>query len=170
MWKVSPEPATASGRRMRDFNELKLSRFRRAVPPSCPRADVVRFEEKFGVKLPPAYAALLYFSNGGYPATNTFRLPGCSEALAINEFYYLAPEYRSDPSGRGPGSNLWFQMEVSSLPAQCVPIASDAFGNQVYLDLSKDPAPVMALIHDPDETVRVADSFEKFLDLLCPGD
>ena len=153
---------------MRDFRELKLSRFGRPIPAVCGQADIERFEERYGVRLPRAYAQLLLHANGGYPKVNRFPPPPGSEdtEFAINEFYYLWPEQRPDPwSG---GSNLWLKMEVAAryLPPKSVPFAADGFGNEVFLDVARDPAPVMVLLHDPAEGGRVADSFEAFLDLL----
>ena len=156
---------------MRNFSDLKLRRFGRPVPTACSQPDIDRFEARYDVRLPRAYAQLLLYSNGGYPAANVFPLPPGSEdsEFAINDFYYLLPDVRTDPQG-GSGSNLWFRMEVAAgyLPPKSVPIAADAFGNEVFLDVSEDPAPVFVRLHDPDEGSRVADSFEAFLDLLRP--
>ena len=153
---------------MRKLEELKLRRFFRPAPP-CTVADVAWFEQRYGVKLPAAYVALLTFTNGGWPGVNRFLPAGSKdgEVFAVNAFYHLTPPHHAHEKANA-GESVWRSTEALRpfLGPRAVPIASDGCGNEVYLDFRSDPPSVRLSVHDPDDDVLVADTFEKFLDLL----
>jgi len=150
---------------MRNLSELNINEGGRPVPRPAPNQPVVAaFESHFGLKLPSAYSALLQHANGGHPELDSFKPIGTPGAAtwSVNRFYHLDDE-RTSPS------NLWSTTEnwQRILGKSALPFASDAGGNQFFLDLGANPPTVKGCLHD--ERFRVVDlapSFEAFIDNL----
>src|SRR5436190_22493054 len=80
---------------MRDLRELGLSLHGEPIttPPPTGR-QLALVERLVGVPLPPAYVALLRFSNGGYPRVNTFYIErdGQREPWTVGNFFNVASD------------------------------------------------------------------------------
>lgn len=120
-------------------------------------------------KLPPAYIDFLLFSNGGYPKLHTlpFTFEGEESSWRINEFLSISSSPESMVDVR-----LHYRYRWPLIPETMLPIAADAFGNLICLDLSPEGyGSVTLYVHDPPDppVLRVADSFEQFIDSLEKG-
>lgn len=150
---------------MRDLRELNINEMGRPVSRSAPtEAELSELESALGVSLPSAYKALLQTANGGHPELNTFVPEGADpeSRWSIDVFYYLS----SDKTGE---ENVWRVLGEYQqiLRNRCLPVARDEGGNQVIMDLADSPPSVKMAIHDERfREIPVAESFDRFLDLL----
>lgn len=126
--------------------------------------DVGTFETRIRAKLPDDYRAFLLRHNGGYPERAGFR--GGDDSV---EFFFGLWQKHAD-------LNYETLARRNFIPAEMVPIASDAFGNCVLLEvrgsnrgriwfwdheMSSDPAKSVSLL---------ASSFTEFIGSLVPTD
>lgn len=150
---------------MKDLSRLNLNEGGKRVTREAPTAAVVNsFQQRYSISLPQHYLELLRHSNGGHPELNSIAVgTGVkSTRWSINHFYFL------DEDKDAPES-LWRATEVwrRQLGPFALPFASDEGDNQYFLDLSVSPSPVKLCIHDERFwTIRIADSFEEFIDAL----
>lgn len=146
---------------MRDLSELNINEGGKPVIRPAPReALYADFESKTGRRLPAELRGLLQFANGGHPELDS--VAGSKGQFAVDTFYYLTPD------DHGPES-LWYAVQhwTPILGQDAIPFASDAGGNQFFLDLSINPAVVRFCVHD--EGMRIIDisaTFESFIDSL----
>lgn len=146
---------------MRDLSELNINEGGRQVSRPAPTEVLIAdFESKTGMHLPAELRGLLQFANGGHPELDA--VGGSDGQFAVDTFYHLTPD------DFGPES-LWYAVEhwTPTLGKKALPFATDAGGNQFFLDLSETPAPVKLCLHN--EAMLIADiapSFEAFIDLL----
>jgi hypothetical protein len=150
---------------MRNLHELNINEGGKPVKRDAPGPDIVsEFEQHYGVSLPEDYLRLLNHANGGHPELDSI-LPeprSSGARWAVNVFYHLDGDKESDTS-------LWKAVKAwrSILGKLSLPFATDAGGNQFYLDLSTDPPAVKVCIHDENfRAIGIAPSFEKFIDGL----
>jgi cell wall assembly regulator SMI1 len=122
--------------------------------------EIRKFESKFGISIPEEFQAHLLEHNGGYPSPADFNTMD-NTSNVHGGFYGLhkGPEYlRLD-------SNLKIFSE--RVPPSLLPIASDAFGNQICIGVSKDRfGKIFFWDHEisGDEAVEeVAQTFREFL-------
>jgi cell wall assembly regulator SMI1 len=146
---------------MRNLEEININEGGRPVtrPPPAVHA-VTLFENEFGLLLPEGIRRLLSFANGGHPELSA--IDSTAGQYAINRFYHLSEENRGDES-------LWYAVKHwrPILGNKALPFANDAGGNQYFLDLSKDPAPVKICVHDQNfRVVDIAASIDDFIDGL----
>lgn len=126
--------------------------------------DVSHFEMSIAARLPDDYRAFLLRHNGGYPEPAGFR--GGDESV---EFFFGLWQKYAD-------LNYETLAHRGVIPAEMIPIASDAFGNCVLLEvrgpnrgriwfwdheMSGDPAKSVSLL---------ANSFTEFVESLDPTD
>jgi cell wall assembly regulator SMI1 len=146
---------------MRNLAELNINEGGEPVTRSAPTAsDLEQFRKEFGFPLPPQLLHLLAFANGGCPEISS--IDGPSGQYAIDTIYHLTNDDRGTES-------IWYAMKHwrPILGAKAVPFATDGGGDQFFLDLSQDPAPVKICLHEEDcEIVELAGSFAEFLDRL----
>ena len=86
-------------------------------------ADVGHFEMSIAARLPDDYRAFLLRHNGGYPDRAAFR--GGTESV---EFFFGLWQKHAD-------LNYETLAHRGFIPAEMIPIASDAFGNAVLLEV-----------------------------------
>jgi len=150
---------------MRNLDELNINEGGKPVRRAAPSGDIIsEFERYCGFSLPEDYLRLLNHANGGHPELDSI-LP-LQEAnagrWAVNLFYRLDGDKSSDVG-------LWKAVETwrPILGKLSLPFATDAGGNQFYLDLSNDPPDVKVCVHDENfRTVDIAPSLEVFIDGL----
>jgi hypothetical protein len=150
---------------MRNLADLNINEGGQVVRrPKPTDKDIAAFERQIGHSLPPEYLQLLRFVNGGHPQLDSFVPKGADEdnKWAVNIFYNLGPD-KNDIGGLWKAVEGW-QKVLGKLR---LPIACDSGGNQIVLNLRKEPATVELCIHDEGfHIVPVADSLEQFLDFL----
>ncbi|WP_170229771.1 SMI1/KNR4 family protein [Polyangium fumosum] len=92
------------------------------------REEIAMFEARKNVRLPVEYKDFLLKSNGGMPTPDGFEIPGFhGQASTVNAFYGIHD---------GPKTKrLDWACEVhrERIPADLIPIAYDAFGNEVCI-------------------------------------
>jgi hypothetical protein len=146
---------------MRNLTELNINDGGRPVARNAPTDRVLaKFEKEFGQPLPEALRKLLSFANGGHPELNS--IDGVFGQYAVNYFYHLCEEDHGTES-------LWYSMKHwrSVLGREAIPFANDGGGNQFFLDMSKDSAPVKICLHDKGfKILEIAGSLEEFIDRL----
>jgi len=148
---------------MRDLNEVNLNEGGKPVRRVPPPTEVLNhFQATYGLRLPSQYVEFLSFCNGGHPELDSFVPNNRIDRWAVDKFYYLLAE-DSD------SANLWNAMRSwqGILGKNCVPIACDGGGNQIFLDVKQELASVKLCIHDQNfKVIPIADSFSKFVELL----
>lgn len=150
---------------MRDLHELNINEMGSPVSRSAPtEAELLALESALDASLPGTYKALLQTANGGHPELNTFVPEGADpeSRWSVDVFYYLS----SDRTGEG---SVWRALSEYRhvLRNSCLPVARDEGGNQVIMDLADSPPSVKMAIHDEQfREIPVAESFDRFLDLL----
>ncbi len=150
---------------MRDLNELGIFHIGEPIPPPTSE-QIACVETLIGAKLPESYAAFLRFSNGGWPRVCAFqdRTEGSREEWEVDHFFHIASDINST------GNVVWnYRHRWPDASREILPIAEDAFGNFICLDLTASgKGRVIVWVHDdPDlPIVEVADSFEEFIDSL----
>ncbi len=146
---------------MRDLSELSINEGGRPINRPAPSEELfASFESKTGLQLPADLRKLLKFANGGHPELDS--IGGGDGQFAVNAFYHLTAD------DHGPES-LWYAAQhwKPILGQAALPFASDAGGNQFFLDLTSKPASVRLCLHDEGmRIVDVAPSFEMFIDSL----
>jgi len=146
---------------MRNLAELNFNESGHPVTRSAPTTSVLdQFDVEVGFPLPDVLKRILSFANGGHPELNAF--DGSAGQYAVNRFYHLTEE------DRGPES-LWYAIKHwrSILGDNAVPFANDAGGNQFFVDVQRDPAPVKICLHDQGfKILEIARSLEEFIDRL----
>jgi hypothetical protein len=89
---------------------------------------IAQFEARWGVMLPLEYKQFLLTSNGGMPIPENFEIPGFhGQGSALTSFYGIhdGPEHnRLDRA---------CEVHKDRIPADLIPIAWDAFGNEVCI-------------------------------------
>jgi hypothetical protein len=89
---------------------------------------IAEFEARWGVLLPFEYQQFLLKSNGGMPIPENFRVPDFhGQGSALTSFYGIH---------NGPEHNRLDQacdVHRERIPADLIPIAWDAFGNEVCI-------------------------------------
>jgi hypothetical protein len=151
---------------MRNLSELNINENGRPVRRPEPATDVVAaFQAHYGIILPEDYLRLLQHSNGGHPELDSIAPIGRPGAArwAVNRFYHLDEERTSSGS-------LWIAVERwrPKLGKDALPFATDAGGNQFFLDLGTSPPAVRVCVHDEDYAiVDIAPSLEAFVDHLA---
>lgn len=145
-------------------------------PPPSEQA-MSRLEAELGTSLPEDYLAFVQTCNGGYVDYSievTFD-DGSSQELGFSSFYEVVQGSAWD--------TIPFELinakKMEGLPQERVlPIAGDAGGSQLFLDL-RDGYQVAALVHgsptwtglrEEDTLVRVADSFAEYWSRLMITD
>lgn len=130
---------------------------------------LARFESDLGYRLPDDYREFLLRYNGGTSLIGDTiayvgeRAPPFDPGPELRDFYSLGAEeeYRQL---RLPAEHTW------QLPPHLLPFASDSFGNEIALDLSRSPTPVVFLDHEQTEEgycgTEVAASFTDVLMLV----
>ncbi|MBK9266107.1 MAG: SMI1/KNR4 family protein [Polyangiaceae bacterium] len=91
------------------------------------REAITEFEARWSVLLPPDYKQFLLNSNGGYPTPNVFEIPrwhGQGSGLGIFYGIHDDPDYRLDAV---------CETYDERVPPDLIPIANDAFGNNVCI-------------------------------------
>jgi hypothetical protein len=147
---------------MRDLGELNLNVGGKPCNRAVPSPDAFsEFERATNVTLPREYKELLSYSNGAHPELDTFDLSDGSEA-GVARFFFLSESERENPE------NLWRAMRDygRTIGRGAVPIATDGCGNIIYLNYASDQVEVWFWSHDPVKAIRIASSFEKFIDSL----
>jgi hypothetical protein len=133
--------------------------------------SLVAFERKLSVKLPEDYREFLLRTNGGYPADDLqFQfIEGDRESDSVlGEFYTLAQDSELGTLQEG----LETFVNADRMPPWCLPIADDAFGNQICLSLNQDDfGAIYFWNHEledisPANLYRIARSFIEFIAML----
>lgn len=124
-------------------------------------------EKKLGNKLPRFYREFLKNTNGGETKADKFSFTtrdGTHENDRVRYFYALYS---------GEIGNLQRKVETfkDRIPEDTLPIACDPFGNQILLQLGKQPdGPVYFWDHElellGDETTQIAPTLESFIESL----
>jgi cell wall assembly regulator SMI1 len=160
---------------MRDLSELGMHHFGGPiVTPEPTPSQIALVERLLGTPLPADYLAFLRHANGGHPTLDTFYIQrhGEQEPWTIDHFLRIASESLATED---PWDVLWnYRTLQPILPKAIVPIAEDAFGNMLLLDLTEEGSGrVLLWVRDEEWPVfEVAPSFESFIDSLTtyPGD
>lgn len=95
--------------------------------PTSPTA-IAQFEARWGVLLPVEYKEFLLKSNGGMPTADVFDIPGFhGQGSSLNSFYGIhdGPEHHQLDHA--------YQVHRERIPADLIPIAYDAFGNEICI-------------------------------------
>ena len=151
---------------MRNLEEINVNEMGRPVGRPSPPEDAIRsLESLVGASLPVTYKIFLNHANGGHPELDSF-VPDCAansyDRWAVDRFYAVGLSESATQ-----GIEWAIRSYASSLPAQCLPIACDAGGNQIALDFRTDPPSVKLYIHDDSfRELFVSDTFEAFIDKL----
>jgi len=120
-------------------------------------AEILRVEQSFGHRFPPAFREFLALHNGARPARNLFAIPGTSIEAGVSQFTPL-DRLRSETDG------------VDGVAGRFVAAASDDCGNYVCVRLS-DVEEVFFWDHElPHEQRRLAATWSEFLEMLEPFD
>jgi hypothetical protein len=155
---------------MRDLHELQMHRHGEPVitPPPTDR-QLALVEQLIGVQLPIDYVSFLRFSNGGRPMLDTFYIEreGNSEPWTIDHFFSIT----SDSLATSDTDEVVWQYSSlqPDIPRACLPIASDAFGDILSLDLTREgKGSVIFWVHDEEDwpLFEVAGSFGELIDSL----
>jgi hypothetical protein len=90
--------------------------------------EINQFEARWSVVLPPEYKQFLLRSNGGMPVLDAFVIPGFhGRGSSLNSFYGIhddAPHHQLERA---------LKTYEDRVPDDLIPIAYDAFGNQICL-------------------------------------
>jgi hypothetical protein len=151
---------------MRDLSELNIidGRCLSAGRPAPSNEIISAFQAEYCITLPEDYLNLLRHANGGFPELDTIVPVGRPKAAdwSVSRFYHLGDDKTS-------GYSLWTELEAwrPILGNDALPIAEDAVGNQIFIDLKTPSAPVKVWVHeDHVEIVDLAPSFQAFIDGL----
>jgi len=91
------------------------------------REEIARFELRRKLILPAEYKAFLLTSNGGMPTPDGFEIPGFhGEGSTVLTFYGI----HEDPDY---GLDSMLDSYDERIPVDLIPIACDAFGNNICL-------------------------------------
>jgi hypothetical protein len=160
---------------MRDFSELPMDHHGGPVtiPPPTP-SQLALIERLLGVPLPEDYVAFLHYSNGGHPALDTFYVSraGDREPWMIDHFLRVTADSLATED---TSEVVWQYLALQPHPPrEFLPIAEDAFGDILFLDLTREGAGrVLFWVRDEDWPLfEVAGSFGALIDGLTsyPGD
>jgi hypothetical protein len=91
------------------------------------REEIARFEARRSVLLSAEYKQFLLASNGGCPIPNVFEVPGWHGQASGSLFFYGIHE---DPDYSLDSACKTYDERV---PADLIPIATDAFGNNICI-------------------------------------
>ena len=149
---------------MRNLGELNINEGGKKISRKPPTdKEIKEFEKEIGVKLPLEYIQLLKYSNGGHPEVDCFVPKGSTpdDTWGVNDFFYLNAE--KDRFG-----NIYYEIGRwrSALGKKAIPFASDGGDNQFFLNFKNNPPSVEILVHDNFRTIKAADTFEEFIDML----
>lgn len=139
--------------------------------PPTTNSAIQAFERALGLALPTDYKAFLLATNGGVPQNARFPVRGRSHDPfdEVQSFLGIGVQV--------PTNELSYASDIynGGIPSGIVPIANQAFGNYVCLDLRGGTARVTLWDHRhfwstgewrEVDLYEVADSFEEFLMLL----
>jgi cell wall assembly regulator SMI1 len=147
--------------------------------PTLNESTLARFEKHLGNQLPHDYREFLLKSNGGQPTDDlsfAFTEDGKPSGSVVSEFYSLAEESERITLQKGIDTFV----KRNRMPAWFLPVADDAFGNQICLSLAKENfGSVFFWDHEREPDVSdecgsmlnvslIARSFSEFLNLLEP--
>ena len=123
-----------------------------------------KLERHFGIKVPDEYVQLLKFSNGCSFNESSYvpeKLP-TGYGMITACWFYGVYEDQKDSNG------LWWAIEGyrAALGVDRIPISSDPGGDMICLNVSISPAFVEMWMHEIDEYIFVAKSFEEYVDGL----
>lgn len=120
------------------------------------RNDIVRLQELLGEPADPQYVRFISENDGAKPETNIFKVGETNDA-AVNRFI---------PISEVPTEMTY----IENLPGKAFPVAWASCGNYVFLDQGAGGA-VFFWDHEvEDDPVKLADSFDAFLESLEPFD
>jgi SMI1-KNR4 cell-wall len=128
--------------------------------------ELLIFEEKVGINLPPDYRQYLLKYNGGSPVPSDFNIPNHG-MNSIDEMFGIhnGPKYLSLESN--------FETYKNRIPHGLLPIANDNFGNILCIGfLGEAKGQIYFWDHeecddgDWSDIVRISDSFTSFLNSL----
>ena len=118
-------------------------------------ASLAELEKLFGKKLPNSYITFVHEHDGARPADNTFKVGG-SNSAGVDEFI---PAHES----------LHIPQIVEGFPNNALAVARASGGNFIYLE----SATTAAYFWDHEiegNDIKIADSFDEFLEKLQPAD
>ncbi|MBK9258449.1 MAG: SMI1/KNR4 family protein [Polyangiaceae bacterium] len=91
------------------------------------REEIQRFEARWKVKLPDDYKLFLLESNGGAPTPRTFHVPRWEHEGSALDFFYGIHDRENSSLDEA------CEAYTDRIPADLIPIAADAFGNNVCI-------------------------------------
>ncbi len=113
-------------------------------------------EAGLGYRISNSFTAFVKTNDGAEPETNIFRLNGNNDC-GVNAFIPVDEILRE-------------RALIGDLPERAYPVAWAECGNYVFVDEARGGA-VYFLDHElRDKSIKLAESFDKFLDLLQPFD
>lgn len=118
-----------------------------------------------GAGLPSSYVELIRTADGGHPEVGCFSPLGTDDEnlFEIDYFYAFG---NSSVERVQDVLERWGHL----LGEHTLPIGRDGGGNQIFLDMSSDSETVWIALHDEGmKKVKVAESFESFIDSLRPN-
>lgn len=131
------------------------------------RGKIRQFEITYGISLPDDYKSFLLKFNGGYPSDDlAFNIEEDGTDSVLSHFYELGKSTDEIQSLEECISDL---VQTGFIPPNYLPIADDAFGNQICVGLSEEIfGQIFFWDHEGnDQTmVRVASNFQSFLEGL----
>lgn len=145
---------------MRDLIEININDGGKPVSRPAPDQELrAVFEQKYHIRIPDDLWTLLLFSNGGHPELNSIQ--GDFERFGINRIFHLSLD-------REHSESLWYAMKhwAPTIGTSTLPFAANGGGDQFFLDLNRNPAPVGIWLHEGEEIEWLAPSFAAFIDAL----
>jgi len=140
-------------------------KFQRTNTPSTTVNQISEFEKETGFELPDDYKNFLLENNGGVPENTLFSIPDCSEEALIG--YFLGINRPKEDL------SFWLKEFHDDLPESFIPIAFDAGGNAILMDLEDtgtlyywDYGRHFQQSTDDDNTFWIANSFTDLLNDL----
>lgn len=123
-------------------------------------ASVQALEARLGSKLPAAYLQFIRSANGGHPEAGSFFLEASSDASVSVDWFYSLGHAGTDSLDKALED--WSQV----LGPSVLPFGRDGGGNQFYISLVSPVGSVWYYSHEGAERIKLADSFDGFLDQL----
>lgn len=130
---------------------IKLSNGKRAAP-----NDITALQRKIGELLPSEYLRFLAKNDGAEPETNIFKVGELNDS-SVSAFI--------------PIKDIIHEMQyIENIPCKAFPVAWAEGGNFILMNQAAQ-GEILFWDHElPEEMLKIADSFDHFLDSLKPFD